>query len=121
MAKISLVPGPLEEHEPSDLPACVPACAPAQGERGSVGANAAACHICGFPSESVACSDRVFGSDVLLDPSRNALGGPTMSTTAPLLEQSFRILYQIKKRGLCLLTVELQRDCTTGGDLHVSH
>lgn len=42
-----------------------------------------------------------------------------MNTTAPLLKQYFRILYYIKKRGLCLLTVELQRDCTTGEDLHV--
>lgn len=44
-----------------------------------------------------------------------------MSSTAPLLEQYFRILYQIKKRRLCLLAGELQRDCTAGGDLHVSH
>lgn len=44
-----------------------------------------------------------------------------MSTTAPLLEQDFRILYQIKKRGLCLFVGELQRDCTSDGDLYVSH
>lgn len=44
-----------------------------------------------------------------------------MNTIAPLLEQYFRILYQIEKRDLCLLAGALQRDCTSGEDLHVSH